>query len=196
MHGSDARDHPRAASVIAKFLPTPSYLSLVIDTPSPSAPWVSDNWARRGVRATPTRLQAAQRRLAFALAELTPTIDNDDEDADDEEIFGWDADQLAKLDELDRKMKAEKKEMEEWEKWEAEQREWRLHAKGGGKAGGSGKAGGPGGRATLAPGAAWDKFVARKSGRVSEIPQMLPLPGKAGKKGKKVAYSVFFSQNF
>ena len=77
------RDHPRAASVIAKFLPTPSYLSLVIDTPSPSAPWVSDNWARRGVRATPTRLQAAQRRLAFALAELTPTIDNDDEDADD-----------------------------------------------------------------------------------------------------------------
>jgi hypothetical protein len=70
--------NPLAAPVLARFLPVPSYLALVHATPSPSPPWVSDGWIRRGVRARPTRLQAAQRRLAFAMLELAP----DDADAE------------------------------------------------------------------------------------------------------------------
>lgn len=62
--------NPLATPVLARFLPVPAYLSLVHAMPSPSPPWISDGWIRHGVRAKPTRLQAAQRRLAFAMLEL------------------------------------------------------------------------------------------------------------------------------
>lgn len=71
---------PRATPVLARFLPVPSYLSLVHATPSPSPAWIHDGRVRRGVRARPTQLQAAQRRLAYAML----VMDTDDGEAEAE----------------------------------------------------------------------------------------------------------------
>ena len=64
-----------AAPILNKFLPCPSYLALVCADPSPSPSWI-----RPGSRVKPTRLQAAQRRLAFALAELEPPDESESTD--------------------------------------------------------------------------------------------------------------------
>ena len=58
-------DDAAAAQALNDFFPCPSYLSLVRERPSRSPDWVTS-------RMRPNKLQAAQRRLAFALAELGP----------------------------------------------------------------------------------------------------------------------------
>ena len=74
-------DDPRAVPALAAFLPVHAYMGLVLTSPSPNTvpAWVEQAaWVRRGVRAKPSKLQAAQRRLALALAELGPADLEDD----------------------------------------------------------------------------------------------------------------------
>ena len=75
-------DDPRAAPALAAFLPVHPYLRLVLTSPSPNTvpAWVEQAWVRRGVRAKPSKLQAAQRRLALSLAKLGPADLEDESD--------------------------------------------------------------------------------------------------------------------